>query len=82
MLTRECIESGAKQFSNQVVQARFRDYCKCSGEKIAEQFTKDEFMKMKERQDEAEMRAKLLPIIQPCIVEMEEKIGSMDTVRK
>jgi hypothetical protein len=81
MIVSECITSGIPQFQNPEAQARLREYCECSAEQISEKISRKEFMKMKEGGDEAEMKAKLLPIIQPCVEEMQHKIPAIDTAK-
>jgi hypothetical protein len=76
-VTKECIEGGDKQFTDPKIREYFHEYCKCSGEKTSEKLSSDqwkEFDKMKKEGREAEMQAKLMPVIQPCLDELQKKI--------
>lgn len=74
-LAKECIETGQKQFSDPAVKKQFRDYCNCSAAKIADKVTKEEFEKMKAEGRQADMQATIMPIVEPCLNELEQKMG-------
>ncbi len=76
MLAKECIETGDKQFSDSKVKAYFHQYCECSSEKMSEQISREEFTKMKEEGNDAALQAKIMPIVQPCLDEMEKKMNA------
>ena len=77
-VTKECITGGDKQFTDPKIRGYFHDYCECSGEKTSEKLSNDEwkeFNKMKKEGRDAEMQAKLMPIIQPCLDELQKKMS-------
>ena len=77
-VTKECIEGGDKQFTDPKIRGYFHEYCECSGERTSEKISGSEwkeFDKMKKEGREAEMQAKLMPVIQPCLDELQKKIS-------
>jgi len=49
-----------------------KEYCECSGEKVVNKFTASEIAAF-EKMSKAEMRAKLMPVIQGCLNELSRK---------
>ncbi len=76
-IVKECNEGAAKQFTDPKLVGFMKDYCECSGEKAADKLSTQEFEeinKMKKEGREQEMQAKLMPIIQPCLNELQAKM--------
>ncbi len=76
MLAKECIETGNKQFADSKVKAYFHQYCECSSEKMSDQISQEEFNKMKEAGNDAALQAKIMPIVQPCLDELQGKMNA------
>ncbi len=75
-VVKECVDGGEKQFSDPKIRGFFHEYCECSGEKIVEKISDEEFKAMKSKSD-AETQAKLMPIIQPCLDELQKKMAAV-----
>jgi hypothetical protein len=81
-VTKECIEGGDKQFTDSTMRKYFHEYCECSGEKTSEKLSAEEwkeFEKMKKDGREGEIQAKLMPVIQPCLDELQKRIMESST---
>ena len=76
MLINECIETGDKQFTDSKVAAYFHQYCECSSEKLSENMSREEFTKMKEANNDAELQAKIRPIVQSCLDDLQRKMNA------
>ena len=76
-VVKDCTEGAAKQFTDAKLLGYMKDYCECSGDKISEKLSEKDYMDIKKMEKdgrEAEMQTKLLPIIQPCLNEMQTKM--------
>ena len=72
-LQEKCISDGDKQFTDGRARKYFHEYCECSAAKISEKVSKAEMDKLKEKGEDA-VRAKMEPLLQPCIEEARRKM--------
>lgn len=70
---KKCKESIGQSGQAAEMQKDFEDYCNCAGDKVVEKFSAAEIIKM-EKESEAEMMKKMMPVIQPCINDLQQKV--------
>lgn len=76
-IVKQCNEEAGKQINDPKQLSYMKEYCECSGEKASEKLTIEEFEEINKMQKEgrqAEMKAKLMPVVQPCLDDMAEKM--------
>ena len=81
---KECLSGTEKQFTDPKMRGIMNEYCSCSAEKVANTFSDAEiatFDKMKREGNEAAIQAKMMPVIQPCLDELQQKVMAAGTGR-
>jgi len=75
-LLNKCVTEAGRQANDPKMQVFIKDYCSCVVEKFEKNLTVDELDsldKMNE-QNGAAIYQRLAPLVQPCIIEQQEKI--------
>lgn len=75
---KSCEEGGTAQFASlnmpaDKVKTMVHDYCDCSGDKIVNKYSASEIKEF-EKLSPADRDAKLMPVIQPCINDLQTKV--------
>ena len=80
--TKSCIQEADKQTDDPNVRKAVHDYCKCAGEMTSEKLSVTDWTEidnLKKKGESAAIKAKLMPILQPCEEEMRRKMMADDT---
>ncbi|MCW3121107.1 MAG: hypothetical protein JWQ38_599 [Flavipsychrobacter sp.] len=72
VFVKNCMNSADK--SNEQLYNAMKTYCDCAGEKVVNKFTKAE-MAAFDGMPEAEMEAKLTPVIEDCLSDLKKEMG-------
>lgn len=74
-----CMEQGGNQMTG-AMKGYFQEYCECSAEKVLDKYSQKEIDEMeadaKKTGSQDAMMAKLMPIVQPCLDDLQKKAAS------
>lgn len=82
-ITAKCMEDAKDQLAgaSEAQQATFKEFCSCMGENLSKEYTYEQYEALEKDMDGAddakkqEVSQKLLPLIMPCMEEMQKKMG-------
>ena len=80
---KSCNQSGDQQFTDPKARQMFHEYCSCAAEQAVNKFTVAEWQeldKMKKDGREEAVKAKLTPVLQPCLDELTKKMSEQQPV--
>lgn len=76
-----CMEQGGNAVADPKMKEYFNEYCECSAEKVLDKYSQKEIDEMeaeaKKTGSGEAMMAKLMPIVQPCLDELQEKASTI-----
>jgi len=80
-LVTECMDGFKDQATTEELKAAFKDFCTCQVDGLLKEFSLKEVEELKnmETADQAkqqEIAAKVMPIIMPCMEELQKKMGA------
>ena len=74
-----CMDQGGKEVTG-TMKEHFRDYCECSAEKVYDKYSQKEVEEMEADAKKAgngeAMLAKLMPLVQPCLDDLQKKTSA------
>lgn len=74
-----CMDQGGNQMTG-AMKGYFEDYCQCSAEKVLDKYSQKEIDEMeadaKKTGNQEAMMAKLMPVVQPCLDELQKKAST------
>ena len=77
-----CNEQADANYPDGEMRAAMHDFCDCCADKVVEKFSSKElteFNQLERAGKKAEVAAKLMPVLQPCTVEMQKRMEHIDT---
>jgi hypothetical protein len=75
VFVKNCMNAADK--SDEHFYNAMKTYCDCAGEKVVNKFTKEE-MAAFNGMGEAEMEAKLMPVIKDCLTDLQKEMGATE----
>ena len=80
-----CMDQGGNQMADPKMKEYFNEYCECSAEKVLDKYSQKEIEEMeadaKKTGSQEAMMANLMPVVQPCLDELQKKASTLMPVQ-